>query len=135
MALQYWVALKLPPIYDIIIIVNVCAFQLLLFPGSVPGSGRCVSSKVLDQIQEQGIRGQVHLIRAFGNDVRDFARRVDPPQLDEPGVIRNGLTNQLRRPSLSLRSNDGGPLVLQGLLDDKAGALGVLRARAHTRDW
>lgn len=73
----------------------------------------------LHQVEHQGVRGEVHAVGGARDGGGDVLGSLDLSQLHEGGVLRQGLADQLRRASLTLRSHDGRFLVLQGLSNKK----------------
>ena len=72
------------------------------------------------------MRIQVHLVLGVLQNLCNALRVVELPQIDVGPRLLDGVTNELGGSGLTLGADNGGLLLLAGLVDDEGGALGVL---------
>jgi len=93
----------------------------LLLLGNVDSAlGRSNETKHEVLGAEEGAVGRVR--EGLGN----LLGSLDAAQLDETGVVLDGLTDELGRLGLTLSADNNGALVLEGLVDKEASALSLL---------
>ena len=83
---------------------------------------RFIRSSLAD-VQAQHIGIQVQLILAVLQDLGNALCVLKLPQVDIRSRFLDGVTDQLGRAGLTLGADDGGLLLLAGLVDDEGGAL------------
>ena len=80
----------------------------------------------LRNVETQTIRVQVDFVSRVLQNLRNVPRVLKLPQVNVRPALLDGVTNQLGRAGLTLCADDGGLLLLAGLVDDEGGALGFL---------
>lgn len=80
----------------------------------------------LANVETQTLRIQIHLVLGVLQNLCDALRVVELPQIDVGPRLLDGVTNELGGSGLTLGADNGGLLLLAGLVDDEGGALGVL---------
>ena len=84
------------------------------------------SLKRLRTIKQQALGIQHQLVPTVAHHARNLPRRLQPPQLQKPFILSDGLTDQFSRFRFTLSSDDDGLLLLDGLVDEVGGFLGRL---------
>lgn len=92
---------------------------------SLPGPLVLVTLRLTD-VKSQASGVQVDLIAALLENLRDVACILEFSQINIGPALLDSITNQLCRTSLTLGSDDGGLLLLAGLVDNEGSALGLL---------
>jgi hypothetical protein len=95
------------------------SFQLLLCP-------LLLVARRLADVQTEAIRVEVDLVGALLQDLGDVAGVLELAQVDVGARLLDGVTDELGGAGLTLCADDGGLLLLAGLVDDEGGALGFL---------
>jgi hypothetical protein len=80
----------------------------------------------LADVKTQTLRIKIHLVLGVLQNLCDALRVVELPQIDVGPRLLDGVTNELGGSGLTLGADNGGLLLLAGLVDDEGGALGVL---------
>lgn len=80
----------------------------------------------LGHVQTQAGRVEVDLVVAGLQNVGDLSGVLELPQVDVAARLLDGVTDELGRTGLTLGADDGGLLLLAGLVDDEGGTLSLL---------
>lgn len=80
----------------------------------------------LADVETEAVRVEVDLVRGLLQDLGNVLRVLELSQVDVCARLLDGVSDQLGGAGLSLGADDGGLLLLAGLVDDEGGALGFL---------
>jgi hypothetical protein len=80
----------------------------------------------LGNVKTQTVRVQVDLVARVLQNLGNIPGVLKLSEINVRAALLDGVTNQLGRAGLTLRADDGGLLLLAGLVDDEGGALGFL---------
>jgi hypothetical protein len=80
----------------------------------------------LANVETKTLAVEVDLVAALLQDLGNIPRVLKLPEVDVGPALLDGVTNQLGGAGLTLGADDGGLLLLAGLVDDEGGALGFL---------
>lgn len=80
----------------------------------------------LGDVETQALGIQVHLVLRVLQDLRNVLGVLELPQVDVGAGLLDGVTDELGGTCLTLGADDGGLLLLAGLVDDESSALGFL---------
>jgi hypothetical protein len=80
----------------------------------------------LADVQAQTLAVKVDLVAALLQDASNAPCVLELPQVDVTPALLDGVTNQFCGTGLTLGANNGGLLLLTGLVDNESSALGFL---------
>ena len=84
------------------------------------------SSGVVQQVQQEGVRLEVHLVSGLGHDGGDLLGGVQSSELNVSRVLGERCSDQLGRLRVSLRLDNCALFVLKSTVNDILGTFGIL---------